>query len=200
MLARSYVTGVNAKNTVGGVAPVPAITHDFTSISAIRKSRSRCNGPTFRHFSPAFRAEAGDGQRDRRCGSVQFVLPTGASGSMPPVAPTCTKPWLVANIDPGHPGNLQPCEARWLARETGSLDGTAKAASLPSRSPCRIFGNGRPSPLTTPGYLPAALPNPPGGTCPSCSGGGRNSRKVWLVATRRTPRSIAAARPLDSHR
>ena len=100
---------------------------------------------------------------------------TGASGSMPPVAPTCTKPWLVANLDPDHPVgasfaafvNINGSLANPGVWSGGGGGIIAEPITLPD-----IWQSPLPATLITPGYLPANLPNTPGGTCPSCSGGG----------------------------
>jgi hypothetical protein len=175
MLANSYVIGVNAKNKVGGVVPTSSTAFDFTNPGnpQITVTMQRTDVPTF--FARIF------GQKLATVSATAIAEAynssyTGASASMPPVAPTCTKPWLVANLDPDHGGATpQP-----FVNPDGSLKNPgvwanpgggiiAEPITLPD-----IWQTPLPSPLTKAGYLPANLPNPPGGTCPSCSGGGGN--------------------------
>jgi Flp pilus assembly protein TadG len=177
ILARSYVAGVNLRNTVGGVAPVPTITFDFTSHPGnpqITVTMQRTDVPTF--FARIFGQRLATVSATAIAEAYNSSNTTGASGSMPPVAPTCTKPWLVANLDPDHGGATpQP-----FVKPDGSLKNPgvwanpgggiiAEPITLPN-----IWKSPLTSPLTTAGYLPAALPNAPAGTCPSCSGGGGN--------------------------
>jgi Flp pilus assembly protein TadG len=175
MLANSYVTGVNAKNTVGGVVPTSSTAFDFTNPGnpQITVTMQRTDVPTF--FARIF------GQHLATVSATAIAEAynssyTGASNSMPPVAPTCTKPWLVANLDPDHGGATpQPfVNADGSLANPGVSTGAgggiiAEPITLPD-----IWQTPLASPLTKPGYLPANLPNAPGGTCPSCSGGGGN--------------------------
>jgi Flp pilus assembly protein TadG len=171
ILARSYVAGVNLRNTVGGVAPVPTITFDFTSHPGnpqITVTMQRTDVPTF--FARIFGQRLATVSATAIAEAYNSSNTTGASGSMPPVAPTCTKPWLVANLDPDHGGGTAP-----FVNNDGSLANPgvapggiiAEPITLPNIWPSRLT-----SPLPTPGYLPASLPNAPAGTCSSCSAGG----------------------------
>jgi len=179
ILARSYVAGVNLRNTVGGVAPVPTITFDFTSHPGnpqITVTMQRTDVPTF--FARIFGQRLATVSATAIAEAYNSSNTTGASGSMPPVAPTCTKPWLVANLDPDHPlsapfapfvnadGSLAH-PGVWAPPAGGGI--IAEPITLPN-----IWQTPLPATLVTPGYLPASLPNAAGGTCPSCSGGGGN--------------------------
>jgi Flp pilus assembly protein TadG len=175
MLANSYITGVNAKNMVGGVAPVPNTTFDFTTHPGnpqITVTMQRTDVPTF--FARIFGQRLATVSATAIAEAYNSSNTTGASGSMPPVAPTCTKPWLVVNLDPDHlplgpfvntDGSLAH-PGVWSGGGGGII---AEPITLPN-----IWQSPLPTvPLTTtPGYLPANLPNAPAGTCPSCSGGG----------------------------
>jgi Putative Flp pilus-assembly TadE/G-like len=173
ILARSYVAGVNPRNTVGGVVPVPTTSFDFTTHPGnpqITVTMQRTDVPTF--FARIF------GQRLATVSATAIAEAYNSSNAgasnMPPVAPTCTKPWLVANLDPDHPGapfapfvNTDGSLANpgvWTGGGGGII---AEPITLPNIWP-------HTSPLSTFGYLPANLPNAPAGTCPSCSGGGGN--------------------------
>jgi Flp pilus assembly protein TadG len=177
ILAHSYIAGVNARNTVGGVAPVPTTTFDFTTHPGnpqITVTMQRTDVPTF--FARIFGQRLATVSATAIAEAYNSSNVTGASGSMPPVAPTCTKPWLVANLDPDHGGaSPQPFvnadgslvhPGVWTGGGGGII---AEPITLPN-----IWQTPLPSPLTKAGYLPAALLNAPGGTCPSCSGGGGN--------------------------
>jgi hypothetical protein len=170
MLARSYVAGVNAQNMVGGVAPVPTTTFDFTNLGnpQIMVIMQRTDVPTF--FARIFGQRLATVSATAIAEAYNSSNTTGASGSMPPVAPTCTKPWLVANLDPDHGGGTAPfVNADGSLANPGVAPGgiITESITLPNIWPSRLT-----SPLPTSGYLPASLPNAPAGTCSSCSAGG----------------------------
>jgi Flp pilus assembly protein TadG len=170
ILANSYVNGVTARNLVGGVPPVPTTTFDFTTHPGnpqITVTMQRTDVPTF--FARIFGQHLATVSATAIAEAYNSSNTTGASGSMPPVAPTCTKPWLVANIDPKHgngpfvsPNGSIANPGVWTGGGGGII---AEPITLPNLWPPT-------SPLTTPGYLPATLPNSAAGTCSSCSAGG----------------------------
>jgi Flp pilus assembly protein TadG len=178
ILANSYVNGVTARNLVGGVPPVPTTSFDFTTHPGnpqITVTMQRTDVPTF--FARIFGQRLATVSATAIAEAYNSSNTTGASGSMPPVAPTCTKPWLVVNLDPDH-GGATP---QSFVNPDGSLTNRGVWANpgggiiAEPITLSDIWQSPLPAaPLTTPGYLPANLPNAPGGTCPSCSGGGGN--------------------------
>ena len=170
MLAGSYVLGVNTKNTVGGVAPTSSTTFDFTNPGnpQITVTMQRTDVPTF--FARIF------GQRLATVSATAIAEAynssyTGASNRMPPVAPTCTKPWLVANLDPDH-GNGPFVNPNGSLAHPGVWTGGGGGIIAEPLTLANIWHSPVTSPLTIPGYLPAKLPNTAAGTCSSCSAGG----------------------------
>ena len=183
---------------VGGVAPVPTTTLDFTTHPGnpqITVTMQRTDVPTF--FARIFGQRLATVSATAIAEAYNSSNTTGASGSMPPVAPTCTKPWLVANLDPDHPvgASFAP-----FVNTDGSLahpgvwsGGGGGIIAEPITLP-----NIWQSPLPSPSSLPATCrrTSPTRRLVPAHPVRGEVAilRKVWLVATPRTPLSIAAVR------
>ena len=107
----------------------------------------------------------------------------GSGSNMPPVAPSCVKPWLVPNIDPDHSpdpfvnadGTLRH-PGVWTGPGTGVLGEQLNLANIWNSPICGgVPGCGGLLPLLTAaagyvGYLPANIAAA-GGACSSCSVG-----------------------------
>jgi Flp pilus assembly protein TadG len=196
-LARAYVTPVLANNEVSGITPtlVGTVTPDYTTHLGnpqVTVTVQRTNLPTF--FARIF------GQRlatVRATATAEAYNSSDAAGlgagSMPPVAPTCVKPWLVPNIDYHHSGlpfvNADGSLANpgvWggtpdgvigepLGGASGVLENLFLYPSVVNLATLNLGSlNGL---LTQAGYLPAEVASF-SGPCSSCAGAGNFDKSI----------------------
>jgi Flp pilus assembly protein TadG len=188
--SHGYIGAELAQNKINGVAPSLAAvpTFDFTSHPGnpeITVTVQRTNLPTF--FARIFGQTLATVSATATAEAYNSSNP-GSGSNMPPVAPSCVKPWLVPNMDPSraaydsfldattgtitHPGVS-------TGAGTGGVIGEQLTLANVWHAPAPHC-NGTPncgglvSPLTAPkyvGYLPANPPAPVSGACPSCSVG-----------------------------
>src|SRR5450631_3333702 len=98
-MANQFVTGVVARNAVGGITPqLVSSTIDFSRPSdpQITVTLQRTDVPTF--FARIFGRRLATVTATATAEAYNSSLPVGSSATnMPPVSPTCVKPWLVVN-------------------------------------------------------------------------------------------------------
>jgi Flp pilus assembly protein TadG len=191
--ANGYIGAVLAQNKINGVAPglATAPTFDFTTHPGnpeITVTVQRTNLPTF--FARIFGQTLATVSATATAEAYNSSNPPGGGSNMPPISPSCVKPWLVPNMDPSraaydsfldattgtitHPGVS-------TGPGTGGVIGEQLTLANVWHAPAPHC-NGTPncgglvSPLTLMpskyvGYLPANPPSPVSGACPACSVG-----------------------------
>ena len=193
-MCSGFVNSILARNKVGGVVPTLAAGYPTTDFSRLGNPQvtvkvQRTDVPTF--FSRVFRM-FGSGAASVTVSATATAEaynssnPGGAgAGSMPPVAPSYVKPWLVVNLDPDHPvgASYDPfVNPDGSVAHPGVWVGTVLA---PPPGTCSPAGAGgvisecitlidlwpKAGTVTAPGWLPAAIPTTPSGLCPSCAAG-----------------------------
>jgi len=190
-IANSTINSLLAQDKVGGVAPslVGTPTFDFDTHQGdprITVTLQRTDVPTF--FARVF------GQRLATVNATATAEAynssnAGAGSNMPPVGPSCVKPWLVPNFDPGHctggGGSLAcdpfvnadgtlPHSGVWSGPGTGIIGERITLGNIWANCGGPLCGlSTLPGLLTLPrylGYLPANIASA-SGPCPSCSVG-----------------------------
>jgi hypothetical protein len=185
-----YIGAVLAQNKINGVAPglATAPTFDFTTHPGnpeITVTVQRTNLPTF--FARIFGQSLATVSATATAEAYNSSNP-GSGSNMPPVAPSCVKPWLVPNMDPS-----RAASESFLDATTGTIThpGVSTGAGTGGVIGEQILlpniwvhfcgaDNGTgcvskpiPTPLTAPGYIgyfPADISSV-SGPCPSCSVG-----------------------------
>ncbi len=199
-MCTSFINLALAQNKVGGVSPALAAgfpTTDFSHLGnpQVTVKVQRTDVPTF--FSRVFRV-FGSGAASMTVSATATAEaynssnPGGAgAGSMPPVAPSYVKPWLILNLDPSHP--IGPGVYSPFVNPDGSVTNPGVwvgSVLVPPPGTCAPSGTGgvisecitltdlwvntlpaSPTSFATPGWLPAAIPTAPSGVCPSCAAG-----------------------------
>lgn len=187
-VATKFANAVLARNKVGGVTPTlaSAPTTDFSHLGnpQITVKVQRTDVPTF--FSRIFRvfgsgvgAVTVSATATAEAYNSSNPVP-GSTPSMPAVAPSYVKPWLVANHDPAHGGSpfvngdgsiTNP--GVWVGSVTNPPPGScAPSGTGGVLTECITLPNIWAPALTilnVPGYVPAAINNPPSGVCSSCA-------------------------------
>ncbi len=181
-MGTQIINALLVQNTVGGSAPALAAgtpIFDFTTHPGnpqVTVTLERTDVPTF--FAHIFGQKLVTVRATAVAEAYNSSLPPGGAGNQPPVAPSCVKPWLIPNADPG------------VAAPTSFINEATGALNRPGIYPTGIIGEEItlstpcvggicPGGLLTPtapvslnalNYLPAQLTNT-AGNCPSCAGG-----------------------------
>jgi Flp pilus assembly protein TadG len=104
-MGTQIINSLLAQNTVGGTAPqlVGTPTFNFATHPGnpqITVTLQRTDVPTF--FARIFGRTLATVSATATAEAYNSSLPPGGGGGMPPVAPSCVKPWLIPNADPLH--------------------------------------------------------------------------------------------------
>jgi Flp pilus assembly protein TadG len=180
-MGTQIINSLLTQNTVGGATPalVGAPVYDFSNPGnpKITVTLQRTDVPTF--FAKIF------GQRLVKVTATATAEaynssnpPGGAGANMPPVAPSCVKPWLIPNYDPQHSPDPFVIPATGALAHPGIYPAGIIGEEITLLNDCNPGG-----PVCTP-VDPLPIAHPPGGldflaaqlaaasgTCPSCAGG-----------------------------
>jgi len=184
-IATAYINATLTKNKVQGVSPslvgaaTPVYPVGNPGNPQITVTLQRTNLPTFfaRVFGQTLATVTASATAEAYNSSN-----SGTGSNMPPVAPTCVKPWLVPNLDPNHgngpfvnPDGTLAHPGVWGGAGNGVLGEPINMANIFEQQ-CGLgpICVSLPALLTAPnwvGYLPAKLASS-SGPCPSCGGAG----------------------------
>lgn len=178
MLGTAYIGAVMQQNKVGGVVPSFTPTFDYgrPGNPQVTVKVRRTDVPTF--FAHVFGVRFATVSATATAEAYNSSLPPGSGATnMPPVAPSCVKPWLIPNADPRHTPDafIDETTGALLHPEIASSGGII-GEEITLRNPCLLGlcgGLNVPVIATAPNilnYLPAQLAAA-GGSCPSCAGG-----------------------------
>ena len=190
-MATGYINTALAQNKVGGVAAslvgAPTPVYPAPGNPQITVTLQRTNLPIF--FARIFGQTLATVTASATAEAYNSSNPgTAGANSMPPVAPSCVKPWLVPNMDPQRPGNPPFVNLDgsiknpgiWGSAAKGVIGeplGTGPPGNVVLENIFRPAGLGvvalLPGTLTAPGYLgylPAAVSSF-SGPCSACAGG-----------------------------
>jgi Flp pilus assembly protein TadG len=171
----AYIGQLLSQNEVGNVAPtlVGTPTRDYTTHPGnpqITVKVQRTDVPTF--FARIFGRRLATVSATATAEAYNSSQPPGPLlTNMPPVAPSCTKPWLVANIDPNH-ANGPFVNADGSLANPGVWTGGA-GGIIGEPITLNALTGVLPPTLSSPGYLLADI-TAPSGSCPACAGGAGN--------------------------
>jgi hypothetical protein len=104
-IGNQYINAVIQVNKVGGVVPtVKTLTFDFSRQGnpQLTVILQRTDLPTF--FAHIFGRRAATVSATATAEAYNSSLPPSGGSNMPPVGPSCVKPWLIPNADPGNAG------------------------------------------------------------------------------------------------
>jgi Flp pilus assembly protein TadG len=182
LIGNAYINAVMQQNKVGGSVPVltgGAGAYDFTTHPGnpqVTVTLQRTDVPTY--FAHLFGRRVATVSASATAEAYNSSAPPGGAGAnMPPVAPSCVKPWLIPNADPRHTPDafIDENTGELLHPEIASAGGII-GEEITLRNPCLLGlcgGLNVPVIATAPNilnYLPAQLAAA-GGSCPSCAGG-----------------------------
>lgn len=198
-MGTAFANAVLPMNKVGGVVPtmVSGPTFDFSRPGdpQVSVTLQRTDVPLF--FAHVF---------GRRFATVRATAtaeaynssnpPGGAGANMPPVAPSCVKPWFVVNLDPKDHGSGAN---KPFINPDGTLAGIAAGGAWTGTNGSGVIGeeiqiNNLFSSLAgllggvipNPGYLPAKLASLGSSCTVSCAGGSNTSQSVACCDTTNT--------------
>jgi Putative Flp pilus-assembly TadE/G-like len=189
-LAAAYINTVLVQNKVSGVSPTLVGTPTIIYPSGqpgdpqITVTVQRTNLPTF--FARIFGQRLATVSATATAEAYNPSNPGGAgNNTMPPVAPSCVKPWVVPNKDPRHGGDEFVDHTNGAVKHPGVWGGTPDGVigetitlindcdtgrpncNPPVRLPPTIGGGGHPTDGLD--YLPAQLLNA-ASSCSTCGG------------------------------
>ena len=179
-LVAAYIDPILTQNAVGGVKPtLVSSAADYTTHPGnpqITVTLQRTNIPTF--FARIFGRRLATVRATAIAEAYNSSLPAGGSGGMPPVAPSCVKPWLIPNVDPGAPTAGTPFidETTGSLRRPGTYPNGAVGEKITLQNGCFLGVCGiafTPTGMLKSGalaYFPAQLASAANGLCPSCVG------------------------------
>lgn len=181
-MGTQFINALLAQNQVGGTTAVLVGTpvFDFTTHPGnpqITVTLQRTDVPTF--FARIFGPKLVTVQATSIAEAYNSSLPPGGGGNMPPVAPSCVKPWMIPNVDPQH-GNMQFVSAAGAIVNPGIYPNGIIGEAITLVGDCTPLGAAC-VPIALPPasmvpaagelyYLPAQL-SAATGSCPSCAGG-----------------------------
>lgn len=173
------INALLAQNKVGGVPPllVGSPAFDFTTHPGnpqVTVTLQRTDVPTFfaRIFGPRLVTVGASATAE----AYNPSEPPGGTTGMPPVAPSCVKPWLIPNADPHNTPDPFIDEDTGEIKHPGIAPAGVIGEEILLKDPCiGLCGSlGVPLTATAPNllaYLPAQLTAASNGSCPSCAGG-----------------------------
>src|ERR1019366_8260564 len=178
-IGNAYIAVIVQQNKTGGSIPLlvgGAANYGFSRLGnpQITVTLQRTDVPTF--FAHIFGRRIATVTASATAEAYNSSLPLGGAGNMPPVAPSCVKPWLIPNADPRHPGQF--VTAAGAIQNPGIYPAGIIGEEIILLHNCNQAGAAcvlvDPLPIAHPpsglDYLPAQLAAATG-SCPSCAGG-----------------------------